>query len=69
VQIGVRVDAGLVTLTGEVTDRNFSARAALVARDVPGVRAVNNELAYLSGPAVTLPQRPGPRRIRPWLGE
>ena len=71
-QIGVRVDAGLVTLTGEVSDRKFSARATVVARDVPGVRAVNNELDYVSVSAVTPvtpAQRPGPRRIRPRLGE
>ncbi len=67
-QIDVRVDAGLVTLTGEVRDQSFSARAEVVARDVPGVRSVNNELAYLSLSAVTPAQRPGPRRIRPRLG-
>lgn len=67
-QIDVRVDAGLVTLTGEVSDQNFSARAAVVARDVPGVRSVNNELACLSSSAVTPAQRPGPQPTRPRSG-
>lgn len=42
--IGVRVDAGVVTLTGDVTDVGARARASEVARSVPGVRAVKNEL-------------------------
>lgn len=42
--IGVRVDAGVVTLTGDVKDLGARARASEVARSVPGVRSVKNEL-------------------------
>jgi hyperosmotically inducible protein len=42
--IDVRVDAGVVTLTGDVGDVGTRARASEVARSVPGVRAVKNEL-------------------------
>jgi len=64
-QIGVRVDAGLVTLTGEVRNPRFSARAMMIARAVPGVRAVNNELDFLPLSAVSPAQGQVPRRIRP----
>jgi hyperosmotically inducible protein len=42
--IDVRVDAGVVTLTGDVGDVGVRARASEVARSVPGVRSVKNEL-------------------------
>ena len=42
--IDVRVDAGVVTLTGDVRDVGTRARASEVARAVPGVRSVKNEL-------------------------
>jgi len=42
--IDVRVDAGVVTLTGDVKDLGTRARASEVARSVPGVRSVKNEL-------------------------
>ena len=42
--IDVRVDAGVVTLTGDVKDLGARARASEVARSVPGVRSVKNEL-------------------------
>lgn len=42
--IDVRVDAGVVTLTGDVKDVGARARASEVARSVPGVRSVKNEL-------------------------
>ena len=42
--IDVRVDAGVVTLMGDVKDVNARARASEVARGVPGVRSVKNEL-------------------------
>jgi hyperosmotically inducible periplasmic protein len=48
--IGVRVDASVVTLLGEVRTEAASARAAEIAREVPGVRAVKNELARVSPP-------------------
>jgi hyperosmotically inducible protein len=46
--IAVRADNGLVTLTGTVPDARTKARAAEVARKVPGVRAVRNELQLKS---------------------
>jgi hyperosmotically inducible protein len=42
--IDVRADGGVVTLSGEVPDVRTSARASEVARSVPGVKAVKNEL-------------------------
>ena len=42
--IDVRVDSGVVTLTGDVKDLGARARASEVARSVPGVRSVKNEL-------------------------
>jgi len=42
--IDVRVDKGVVTLMGDVKDVGASARASEVARLVPGVRSVKNEL-------------------------
>jgi hyperosmotically inducible periplasmic protein len=43
--IGIATDAGVVTLKGDVPSLSASARASEVARGVPGVRAVRNELA------------------------
>jgi hyperosmotically inducible protein len=42
--VDVRIDAGVVTLTGEVPSITASARASEMARGVSGVRAVKNEL-------------------------
>jgi hyperosmotically inducible protein len=42
--IQVRADNGVVTLTGDVKDIVARARASEVAREVPGVKAVKNEL-------------------------
>jgi hyperosmotically inducible protein len=42
--IDVRVDKGVVTLMGDVKDVGARARASEVARAVPGVRSVKNEL-------------------------
>jgi len=42
--ITVRADNGMVTLIGTVPDVRAKARAAEVARKVPGVRAIRNEL-------------------------
>jgi hyperosmotically inducible periplasmic protein len=42
--IDVRVDKGVVTLTGDVKNVGARARASEVARSVPGVRSVKNEL-------------------------
>src|SRR5262249_20992621 len=45
-KIDVRTDAGVVVLTGHVPSVSLSARASELAREVPGVRAVKNDLAY-----------------------
>lgn len=42
--VQVRADNGVVTLTGDVKDIGARARASEIARGVPGVRAVKNEL-------------------------
>jgi osmotically-inducible protein OsmY len=45
-KISARVDSGIVTLTGEVKSLALSSRASEVLSDVPGVRAVRNDLNY-----------------------
>jgi osmotically-inducible protein OsmY len=45
-RINARVDSGIVTLTGEVKSLALSSRASEVLSDVPGVRAVRNDLIY-----------------------
>lgn len=47
-KIDAKVNAGVVTLTGEVKSIDTSARASEVARSVPGVRYVKNDLTYAS---------------------
>jgi hyperosmotically inducible protein len=47
-KIDAKVDAGVVILTGEVKSIDTSARASEVARSVPGVRYVKNDLTYAS---------------------
>jgi hyperosmotically inducible periplasmic protein len=42
--VDVRTDAGVVTLTGEVPSIVTAARASEMARAVPGVKSVKNEL-------------------------
>jgi len=42
--VDVRTDAGVVTLTGEVPSISAAAKASEVARNVPGVKSVKNEL-------------------------
>ena len=44
-KVDVRTDAGVVTLSGAVPSINASAKASEMARAVPGVKAVKNELA------------------------
>jgi osmotically-inducible protein OsmY len=63
--IEARVDASVVTLLGEVGNKDSSARASELAQAVPGVRSVMNELVYvpllLMGPAGhSGRRRPGP---------
>ena len=43
-KVDVRVDGGVVTLTGEVASIGQSARASEMARGVAGVKSVKNEL-------------------------
>ncbi len=45
-KIDVRVDKGVVTLTGEAPSVTASAKASEVARYVPGVRSVRNEVMF-----------------------
>ena len=45
-KVDVRADSRTVTLTGEVPSIAQSARASELARSVPGVRAVRNDLTY-----------------------
>jgi len=47
-KIDAKVNAGVVTLTGEVKSIDTSARASEVARGIPGVRSVKNDLTYAS---------------------
>jgi hyperosmotically inducible periplasmic protein len=47
-KINARVDSGVVTLTGEVKNIMLSSRASEVLSEVPGVRAVRNDLTYES---------------------
>jgi hyperosmotically inducible periplasmic protein len=49
-RIDTRVDMGVVTLTGEVTSSAASERASNLARGVPGVLSVKNELVNLNQP-------------------
>lgn len=46
-KINARVDSGIVTLTGEVTSLMISSYVSEVLSDVPGVRAVRNDLSYM----------------------
>jgi osmotically-inducible protein OsmY len=64
-QIDVRTDGGRVVLTGAVTTIDVSARASELARGVPGVRSVTNELTYdaANRPAVK-PGAPRPAQQR-----
>jgi peptidoglycan hydrolase-like protein with peptidoglycan-binding domain len=45
-KVDVRTDGGAVILTGAVSSIGASARASELAREVPGVRMVKNELTY-----------------------
>jgi hyperosmotically inducible protein len=45
-KIDVRADKGVVTLTGEADGIGTSARASEIARNVPGVRAVKNDVTF-----------------------
>jgi hyperosmotically inducible periplasmic protein len=61
-RIDTRVDVGVVTLTGEVGNSAASARASELARGVPGVLSVNNELINLARPELQGTPEPGRRR-------
>ena len=58
-KVDVRADGGAVILTGVVPSIGASARASELAREVPGVRSVKNELTYdaarREGPRVSSP--------------
>jgi len=63
-RVDVRTDSGTVALTGAVATIDVSARASELARGVPGVRSVTNELTY--DPATHPPVKSGgPRPLPP----
>jgi hyperosmotically inducible periplasmic protein len=45
-KVDVRVDNGVVTLQGKVANIGDSARASQLARGIPGVRAVKNDVTF-----------------------
>jgi hyperosmotically inducible protein len=45
-KIDAKVDGGVVVLTGEVKSIDTSARASEIARSIPGVRSVKNDLTF-----------------------
>jgi hyperosmotically inducible protein len=47
-KIDAKVEAGVVILTGEVKNIDTSARASEIARSVPGVQYVKNDLTFAS---------------------
>ncbi len=59
-QVNVRTDGGTVTLTGAVATIDVSASASDLARGLPGVRSVTNELTY--DPATRPAAKPGAPR-------
>jgi hyperosmotically inducible periplasmic protein len=67
-RIDARVDVGVVTLTGEVSSSAASARASDLARGVPGVLSVKNELVNLSLPELRGMSEPGRQRTAPTNG-
>jgi osmotically-inducible protein OsmY len=62
-RVDVRTDSGTVALTGAVATIDVSARASELARGVPGVRSVTNELTY--DPATHPPVKSGGPRPLP----
>lgn len=61
-RIDAWVDVGVVTLTGEVNSSAASNRASEIARGVPGVRDVKNELVDLAQPRLKDTSQPSRRR-------
>lgn len=55
--ITARVDSGIVTLSGQVKSINISSRASEVLSNVPGVKAVRNDLTYQQRTSGVAPQR------------
>jgi hyperosmotically inducible protein len=64
-KIDVRADSGTVTLTGDADGIGTSARASEVARSVPGVRAVRNDLTVKEGRDTMRSERRDLRADRP----
>jgi hyperosmotically inducible periplasmic protein len=62
-RIDTRVDAGVVTLTGEVNSSAAGAQAFELARGVPGVREVRNELVKVARPGLNQGSAPGRQRV------
>lgn len=63
--IEARVDAGVVTLLGEIGNKDSSARASELAQAVPGVRSVMSELVYLPQLLMGPARQSGRRRREP----
>ncbi len=47
--VGVKVENGVVFLSGKVDSRRMKKMAELILDDIPGVRLVRNELAVIKG--------------------
>jgi hyperosmotically inducible periplasmic protein len=62
-RIDTRVDAGVVTLTGEVNSSAAGAQAFELARGVPGVREVRSELVKVARPGLNQGSAPGRQRV------
>lgn len=45
--IGVKVDEGIVTLSGKVSNRFMKKTAEIIIEDLPGVQEVRNELSII----------------------
>ncbi len=67
-RIDARVDGGVVTLTGEVSSSAARTRASDLARGVPGVLSVKNELVDLNRPELKGMPGPGRQRATPKSG-
>jgi hyperosmotically inducible protein len=67
-RIDARVDVGVVTLMGQVSSSAASARASDLARGVPGVLSIKNELVDLAQPELKGPSEPGRRSGTPTSG-
>lgn len=63
--VGVKVDGGTVTMSGNVTQPEHASAALDIARRVPGVKLVVNDLRVqqATAPAAPLPQAAAPQPV------